>query len=40
MSDDAMLQEHKKSYTGFVRLLIWSTAATAITLALMALFLL
>ncbi|MEE8535388.1 MAG: aa3-type cytochrome c oxidase subunit IV [Kiloniellales bacterium] len=40
MSDDAMLQEHRKTYSGFVRLFVFSTAATAITLALMALVLL
>ena len=40
MSDDAMLQEHRKTYTGFVRLMVCSTALTAIALALMALILL
>ena len=39
MSDDAMLQEHRKTYSSFVRLMVCSTAATAIALALMALFL-
>ncbi len=40
MSDDAMLQEHRKAYTGFVRFLVFCTAATVVTLALMALILL
>ena len=40
MSDESMLQEHKATYVGFVRLVTWSTAAVVITLILMALFLL
>ena len=39
MSDDTALQERRKTYAGFVRLMVCSTAATAIALALMALFL-
>ena len=40
MSDESMLQEHKATYIGFVRLVTWSTVAVVITLILMALFLL
>ena len=40
MSDDSLVQEHQKTYNGFVRLMVVSTAATAATLILMALFLL
>ncbi len=40
MSDDSMLQEHKQTYNGFMRLIVVSTAATAVVLILMALFLL
>ncbi len=40
MSDDSMLQERKQSYNGFVRFIVVSAAATAVTLILMALFLL
>ncbi len=40
MSDDSMLQEHKQTYNGFVRLIAVSTAATAATLILLALLLL
>ncbi len=39
MSDDTTLQERRKTYAGFVRLMVWCTAATAAALALMALFL-
>ncbi len=39
MSDDSMLQERKQTYNSFVRLIMVTTAATVVTLALMALFL-
>ena len=39
MSDDSMLQERKQTYNGFVRLIVVTTAAIVVTLALMALFL-
>ncbi len=39
MSDDSMLQERKQTYNGFVRVIVVTTAATVVTLALMALFL-
>ena len=40
MSDDSMLQEHQATYLGFVRLVIYSTAAVVITLVLLAIVLL
>ncbi len=40
MSDDSMVEEHKQTYNGFVRVIAVSTAATAVTLILMALFML
>ena len=40
MSDESMLQEHRASYLGFVRLFTYSTVAVVITLILMAIFLL
>jgi hypothetical protein len=40
MPDDHMLREHQKSWHGFVRLITVSTAAVALTLVLMAIFLL
>jgi hypothetical protein len=39
MADDQMLREHRQTWIGFCRLMLWSVVATAITLALMALFL-
>ena len=39
MSDRQMLEEHQKTWNGFVKLLTWSTAAAAVTLALMGIFL-
>lgn len=39
MSDRQMIEEHQKTWSGFVKLLTWSTAATALTLALMGIFL-
>jgi hypothetical protein len=40
MSDDTMLQEHKKSYQGFVRLVAVSTLLTALGLVFLAFLLL
>ena len=37
--NDFDMNEHKKTFQGFVRLLTWSTAVIAVVLALMALFL-
>ncbi len=39
MSDQQMLDERRKTWNGFVKLIIWSTAATALTLLLMLIFL-
>jgi hypothetical protein len=38
MSDQQMLDEHRKSWNGFVKLLTWSTAATVLTLLLLLIF--
>jgi hypothetical protein len=38
MSDQQMLDEHRKSWNGFVKLLTWSTAASALTLLLLLIF--
>lgn len=40
MSDDSMLQEHRATYLGFVRLVTYSTVAVVVTLVLMAIILL
>lgn len=40
MANDQLLQEHRQTWKGFVRLVTFSTAGAAITLALMAIFLL
>jgi hypothetical protein len=39
MPDDPMLHEHQKTWQGFVKLLVYSTAAVVITLILMGIFL-
>ncbi len=39
MADDKIIEEHRKTWNGFVWLMGVSTAATALTLALMAFFL-
>lgn len=39
MADDKILEEHRKSWHGFVWLMTGSAAATVLTLALMAIFL-
>ena len=39
MSDQQMLDEHRETWNGFVKLIVWSTAAAALTLALMRIFL-
>ncbi|MHA1599294.1 MAG: aa3-type cytochrome c oxidase subunit IV [Alphaproteobacteria bacterium] len=39
MADDKILEEHRKTWNGFVWLIGCSTAACVLTLALMALFL-
>ncbi len=38
MSDQQMLDEHRKSWNGFVKLLTRSTAATVLTLLLLLIF--
>ena len=40
MADDSMLQEHRNSYHGFVRLMTVSTGLVALVLVLMAIFVL
>ncbi len=39
MADQQMLDEHRETWNGFVKLIVWSTAAAALTLALMRIFL-
>ena len=39
MSDEQLLREHQQSWNGFCKLLLYSIIAIAITLALMAIFL-
>ncbi len=39
MSDRQILEEHQKTWNGFVKLITWSTAATAVILLLMLIFL-
>ena len=39
MSDQQMLDEHRETWNGFVKLLTWSVAAVALTLLLMRIFL-
>ena len=39
MSDQQFIEEHQKTWNGFVKLIAWSTAAVALTLLLMRIFL-
>ncbi len=39
MSDQQMLEERQKTWSGFVRLLFWSAAAIAAALILLGIFL-
>ncbi len=39
MSDQQMLDERRETWNRFVKLIVWSTAAAALTLALMRIFL-
>ena len=39
MSDQQMLDERRETWNRFVKLIVWSTAAAAVTLALMRIFL-
>ena len=39
MTDDQLLREHQQSWNGFCKLLLYSTIAIVITLALMGIFL-
>ncbi len=38
MTDQQMLEEHRKTWNGFVKRLTWSTAATVVILLLMLIF--
>ncbi len=38
MSDRQMLEEHQKTWSGFVKLVTWSTAATVVILLLLLIF--
>ncbi len=40
MAEHHMFEEHRKTWRGFTKLIVYSVAAIAIALALMALFLL
>lgn len=40
MAEDQMLRDHERTWGGFVKLIVYSTAAVVVTLALMAIFLL
>ena len=40
MSDDRLLEEHKQSWEGFIKLTVWSTVFVVLVLVLMAIFLL
>jgi Ni,Fe-hydrogenase I cytochrome b subunit len=40
MANDQLLEEHRQTWKGFVRLVVFSAGAVVITLALMAIFLL
>ena len=40
MSDQQMLEEHRQTWHGFVKLIAYSSVATVIALILMAIFLL
>ena len=40
MANDQMLEEHRRQWHGFVKLMGWSLAAVVVTLVLMAIFLL
>ena len=39
MSESRLLEERQKTWNNFVKILTWSTAATALTLLLMLIFL-
>ncbi len=39
MSDQQMLDERRETWNRFVKLIVWSVAASALTLALMRIFL-
>jgi hypothetical protein len=39
MPDQQLLKEHQDTWNGFVKLIVWSTAAAALTLLLMRIFL-
>jgi len=39
MSDQQMIEERQKTWNGFVKLMVWSTAASVATLILLGIFL-
>ena len=39
MSDRQMLEERQKTWNGFVKMMVWSTAASAAILILLGIFL-
>ena len=39
MADDQMLSDHRQTWVGFCRLMLWSIVMIVTTLSLMALFL-
>ncbi len=39
MAEDQMLQEHRRQWAGFVKLMTWSTVAVVVVLVGMAIFL-
>ena len=39
MANDQMLNDHRQTWIGFCRLMLWSIVTIVITLSLMALFL-
>ncbi len=38
MSDRQMLDDHRETWNGFVKLITWSTAASVLTLLLLLIF--
>ena len=38
MADQEMVERHRRTWQGFVKLLTWSTAATVVILLLMLIF--
>ena len=40
MADDQMLEQHRRQWNGFVKLMVWSTIGVVVVLVGMAIFLL